>query len=175
MFTGFIEEIGRVASVSSNKLVVAANKVLKGMEPGDSISVNGSCLTVTNLNSNSFYVDIMAETLKRTNLGLLHTEDSVNLERALTLGKLLGGHLVQGHVDATGRVISVRREEGTTMMMIDDRLIQSCSCKAFDANVIISMSNQHVMTRRQSPAESLYNRSARLTSSHQVGSVSGSH
>jgi|TARA_B100001971_G_C18249328_1_gene576906 riboflavin synthase len=119
VFTGFIEEIGRVASVSSNKLVVAANKVLKGMEPGDSISVNGSCLTVTNLNSNSFYVDIMTETLKRTNLGLLHTEDSVNLERALTLGKLLGGHLVQGHVDATGRVISVRREEGTTMMRFE--------------------------------------------------------
>ncbi len=119
MFTGFIEEIGRVTSVSSNKLVVAANKVLKGMEPGDSISVNGSCLTVTNLNSNSFYVDIMTETLKRTNLGLLHAEDSVNLERSLTLGKPLGGHLVQGHVDATGRVVSVRQEDETTMMRFE--------------------------------------------------------
>jgi len=107
MFTGIVEEIGRVISAQSGKLVVAAGDVLQGMELGGSINVNGACLTVTSLNANSFSVDIMPETLKRSNLGLLSAGDKVNLERPLALGGRLGGHLVQGHVDATGRVISV--------------------------------------------------------------------
>ncbi len=119
MFTGFIEEIGRVTSVSSNKLAIAASTVLKGMKLGGSISVNGACLTITNLNTNSFSVDIMPETLKRTNLGLFHTEDELNLERPLTLDKPLDGHLVQGHVDATGRVASVSQEDETTMIRFE--------------------------------------------------------
>lgn len=113
MFTGIIEEIGKVTQVSSNKLVIAAGKVLKGLEPGGSISVNGACLTITNLNKGSFSVDITQETLKRTNLGLLHTGDEINLERPLTLDKPLGGHLVQGHADATGRVASISQEDET--------------------------------------------------------------
>ncbi len=119
MFTGIIEEIGRVTQVSSNKLVIAACKVLRGMELGGSISVNGTCLTITNLNSNSFSVDITQETLKRTNLGLLHAGDELNLERPLTLDKPLGGHLVQAHVDATGRVASVRQEDETIMIRFE--------------------------------------------------------
>ncbi len=119
MFTGIIEEIGRVTQVSSNKLVIAAGKVLRGMELGGSISVNGTCLTITNLNSNSFSVDITQETLKRTNLGLLHAGDELNLERPLTLDKPLGGHLVQAHVDATGRVASVRQEDETIMIRFE--------------------------------------------------------
>jgi len=107
MFTGIVEEIGRVISAQSGKLVVVAGDVLQGMELGGSINVNGACLTVTSLNANSFSVDIMPETLKRSNLGLLSAGDKVNLERPLALGGRLGGHLVQGHVDATGRVISV--------------------------------------------------------------------
>ena len=107
MFTGIVEEIGRVISAQSGKLVVAAGDVLQGMELGGSINVNGACLTVTSLNANSFSVDIMPETLKRSNLGLLSAGDKVNLERPLALGGRLGGHLIQGHVDATGRVISV--------------------------------------------------------------------
>ncbi len=119
MFTGIIEEIGRVTLASSNELVIAAGSVLKGMKMGGSISVNGVCLTITNLNAGSFSVDITSETLKRTNLGLLHVGDEVNLEGPLTLSKPLGGHLVQAHVDATGKVTSVTREDETTMIRFE--------------------------------------------------------
>lgn len=107
MFTGIIEEVGRVGSFQSGKLTIAATGVLYGMKLGGSIAVNGACLTITNLDTTSFTVDIMSETLKRTNLGLLRTGDEVNLERPLALGGQLGGHLVQGHVDDTGRVASI--------------------------------------------------------------------
>ncbi len=107
MFTGIIEEIGRIASAQSNNLVISASDVLQGIELGGSIAVNGVCLTVINFDSNSFSVDIMPETLKQTNLGLLCAGDEVNLERPVTLRKPLGGHLVQGHIDGTGRVTSI--------------------------------------------------------------------
>jgi len=107
MFTGIVEEVGRVTSAQPGKLVISASHVLQGMELGGSIAVNGVCLTVTSFNTNSLSVDIMLETLKRTNLGLLSAGDEVNLERPLTLEKPLGGHLVQGHVDDTGRVASI--------------------------------------------------------------------
>ena len=107
MFTGIVEEVGRVTSAQSGKLVLSVSHVLQGMELGGSIAVNGVCLTVTSFNTNSLSVDIMLETLKRTNLGLLSAGDEVNLERPLTLEKPLGGHLVQGHVDDTGRVASI--------------------------------------------------------------------
>jgi riboflavin synthase len=110
MFTGIVEEIGRVTSAQPGNLVITASQVLQGMEVGGSIAVNGVCLTVTSLDSNAFSVDIMPETLGRTNLGLLGAGDEVNLERPLTLEKQLGGHLVQGHIDNTGRVTSVTRD-----------------------------------------------------------------
>jgi len=108
VFTGIIKEVGRVISAQPRSLVIAASDVLPGMEPGGSIAVNGACLTVTHFDAASFSVEVMPETLKRTNLGLLSAGDRVNLERPLALGGELGGHLVQGHVDATGRVASVR-------------------------------------------------------------------
>ena len=108
MFTGIVEEVGRVTSAQLGKLVISASEVLQGIEPGGSIAVNGVCLTITSFDTSSFSVDIMLETLKRTNLGLLSAGDEVNLERPLTLEKPLGGHLVQGHVDDAGRVASVR-------------------------------------------------------------------
>jgi riboflavin synthase len=110
MFTGIIEEVGRVASARGGSFVIAASRALQGMEPGSSIAVNGACLTVTSFNNKSFSVDIMPETLERTNLGRLSAGDGVNLERPLALGERLGGHLVQGHVDATGKVTSVIRD-----------------------------------------------------------------
>jgi len=110
MFTGIVEEVGRVTSAPSGKLVISASEVLRGVELGGSMAVNGVCLTITSFNTSSFSVDIMLETLKRTNLGLLSAGDEVNLERPLTLGKPLGGHLVQGHVDDTGRVASITWE-----------------------------------------------------------------
>jgi len=107
VFTGIIEEVGRVTSAQSKNLIIAASQVLREMKLGESIAVNGVCLTITNLNTNLFFVDIMLETLRRTNLGLLSAGDEVNLERPLSLGGRLGGHLVQGHVDTTGRVDSI--------------------------------------------------------------------
>ena len=116
MFTGIIAEVGRVTSVQTGKLVIAANDILQGMELGDSMDVNGVCLTITGLTANSFSVDIMPETLERSNLGLLTAGGKVNLERPLAIGGPLGGHLVQGHVDATGRVASIRWD-GEAMIM----------------------------------------------------------
>ena len=116
MFTGIVEEIGKVTSAQAGNLVITANDVLPGIERGGSIAVNGVCLTVTDFNNNSFSVDVMPETLKRTNLGLLRAGDRVNLERPLALDGRLGGHLVQGHVDDTGRVASVI-PEGEAMLI----------------------------------------------------------
>jgi len=110
MFTGIIEEVGSVRSALPGRLVIAATKVLEDTKKGDSIAVNGACLTVTELSSDSFSVDVMPETLRRTNLGLLRPGDGVNLERPLAVGGRFGGHFVQGHVDDTGRVVSATRE-----------------------------------------------------------------
>ncbi|MBA7473363.1 Riboflavin synthase [subsurface metagenome] len=107
MFTGIVEEVGKVTAASAGKLVITASEVLGGMELGGSIAINGACLTITSFDNKSFSVDVMPETLKRTNLGLLRAGDGVNLERPLALGGELGGHLVQGHVDGTGKVTSV--------------------------------------------------------------------
>ncbi len=119
MFTGIIEEVGRVTSAQAGNLVIAASNVLQGTELGESIAVNGVCLTVTNFDASSFLVDIMPETLKRTNLGLLHAGDRVNLERSLALGGRMGGHLVPGHVDDTGRVASVMQGGGAMLIRFE--------------------------------------------------------
>lgn len=116
MFTGIVAEAGRVVSVTAEKLVIAAGGVLKGMQPGGSIAVNGVCLTVTDCDGKSFSVDVMPATLKRTNLGRLRAGDSVNLERPLALGGELGGHLVQGHIDDTARIVSIT-QEGEALIM----------------------------------------------------------
>ena len=115
MFTGIIEEVGKVNSVPAGSLIIAASEVLSEMKRGGSIAVNGVCLTVTDFTTDSFSVDVMPETLKRTNLGLLSAGDRVNLERPVALGGQLSGHLVQGHVDDTGRVASVTWE-GESML-----------------------------------------------------------
>jgi riboflavin synthase len=116
VFTGIIEEIGTVASVPQGRLVINASKVLEGMQLGGSIAVNGACQTVTNFDNKSFSVDVMPETIKRTNLGLLRAGDRVNLERPLALGGELGGHLVQGHVDDTGKIASIVKEGDAILM-----------------------------------------------------------
>ena len=107
MFTGIVQEIGSIASAQPRKLAIVASDVPQRIELGASIAVNGVCLTITSFDTSSFSVDLLPETLKRTNLGLLHTCDRVNLELPLALGQPLGGHLVQGHVDATGRLASI--------------------------------------------------------------------
>ena len=118
MFTGIVEEIGIVKEASRDRLTFEACKVLEGTKVGDSIAVNGVCLTVVSLENHGFSVNVMPETLRRTNLGDLHYNDQVNLERALVLGRRLGGHLVLGHVDDTGEVMDVTSEEIAHIMKI---------------------------------------------------------
>jgi len=107
VFTGIVEEIGIVKSIRASQLTVSANTVLEGTQLGDSMAINGTCLTVTALSRDYFSVEVMPETLRRTNLGSLRPTSRINLERALMMGGRMGGHLVQGHVDATGRVLSL--------------------------------------------------------------------
>jgi riboflavin synthase len=118
LFTGIIEEIGVVKEIGRSRLAFGAHKVLDGAKVGDSIAVNGVCLTVVSLGNDGFGVDVMPETLRCTNLGRLDYGDHANLERALALGWRLGGHLVLGHVDNTGEVLDVSSEEGARIMRI---------------------------------------------------------
>ena len=110
MFTGIVEEVGTIRSAQLGRLVVSAKTVIEDTKKGDSIAVNGACLTVTELSSDSFSVDVMPETLRCTSLGLLRPGDAVNLERALAVGSRMGGHFVQGHIDGVGKVLSATRE-----------------------------------------------------------------
>jgi riboflavin synthase len=107
MFTGIVEEVGRLRERRPGGLAIDATLVLDRTQLGDSICVNGVCLTVTEAGSHWFTVDTVPETLRRSNLGLLTPGETVNLERALAADGRFGGHIVQGHVEATGTVISV--------------------------------------------------------------------
>jgi riboflavin synthase len=118
MFTGIVEEVGIVRGISPERLTVEAKKVLDGTETGDSIAVNGACLTVTTIGKDNFYVDVMPETVRRTNLGRLHYGNPVNLERAMPAEGRFGGHFVQGHVDDVGKVLSLQSEEGAVIARI---------------------------------------------------------
>lgn len=118
MFTGIIEEVGTVKRVVSGSISgvieICASKVLEGTKIGDSIAVNGVCLTVTSMNPNGFTADVMPETLRRTNLGKLKTGDQVDLERAMAANGRFGGHMVTGHIDGTG-ILLQKREEGNAV------------------------------------------------------------
>lgn len=122
MFTGLVEELGKVSTVSrgvhSIRLTLAATIVLADVKLGDSIAVDGACLTVVEFSLNSFTVDIMPETYDRTTLSLRKTGDSVNLERALRLGDRMGGHIVSGHVDAIGELVSIRQRDNANILRI---------------------------------------------------------
>jgi len=118
MFSGIVEEVGRVRELGSHHISVAAHTVLTDTRVSDSISVSGVCLTVTGVDSESFSADVMPETLRRTNLGSLTPGDLVNLERAVTPSTRLGGHIVLGHVDGVGRVLSMVSEESAVIMMV---------------------------------------------------------
>ena len=118
MFTGIVEEIGKVKGVSPGRLNIEASKVIDGTKPGDSISISGACLTVTSISNNDFCVEVMPETIRRTNLGRLQFGDAVNLERAVPADGRFGGHFVQGHVDDVGKVLSVKPEEGAFIARI---------------------------------------------------------
>nr|WP_163328350.1 riboflavin synthase [Desulfurobacterium thermolithotrophum] len=114
MFTGLVEEVGKVLSLKKSSqsavLKISCKKITEGTKIGDSISVNGVCLTVISFDQNSITFDVSAETLRRSNIGILKTNDFVNLERALRLSDRLGGHILQGHVDTTTKVVGIKRE-----------------------------------------------------------------
>jgi riboflavin synthase len=118
VFTGIVQEIGTIVSVTKDGLVINAGQVLGGMQIGGSIAVNGVCLTVTRCDGKSFAVDVMPETLKKTNLGTSSIGDRVNLERPLVFNGEIGGHLVQGHIDETGKVVQVTQEGEAVLMRL---------------------------------------------------------
>ena len=114
MFTGIIEELGKIASFEKNangaKIKISANIVIKDANEGDSIAVNGVCLTALDIKSESFAADVSGETLDKSTLGSLKNGSPVNLERAVTPSTRLGGHIVQGHVDASGKFLQAIQE-----------------------------------------------------------------
>ena len=115
MFTGIIEEIGIIQAVhhgpASSLLTIRAEKVLEDVKDGDSIAVNGVCLTVTSHGSSYFTADVMHETLNRSSLGNLRQGSPVNLERAMAAGGRFGGHIVSGHIDGTGTIAAIRQDD----------------------------------------------------------------
>lgn len=110
MFSGIIEEVGKVGSYDLERMTIEAHEVLADLKVSDSISVAGVCLTVVDLDERSFTVETVPETVRRSNLSSLKPGDGVNLERALSYGDRVGGHMVQGHVDATGSIRNMERD-----------------------------------------------------------------
>lgn len=123
MFTGIIEELGTIKRIalsgSYGQVTIRARKVLEGTKTGDSISVNGICLTVTSLRTDEFTADIMAETVRRSSLSQAETGDPVNLERAMAADGRFGGHIVSGHIDGTGKIIRYRKEENAVWVEVE--------------------------------------------------------
>lgn len=122
MFTGIVEEIGTVVSVSQGakaaKLTLQGNLIFEDMHIGDSIAVNGVCLTVTEKTSNTFIVDVMPETLRRSSLGILSKGSKVNMERAMAANGRFGGHIVSGHIDGTGEIERFVKEDNAVWVTV---------------------------------------------------------
>ena len=122
MFTGIVEELGALVGIQrgagSARITLSAAKILEDAHIGDSISVNGVCLTVTDLSNKAFTADVMPETLSKTNLGALKAGEPVNLERALSFGGRLGGHLVSGHIDGVGLLTGLEKQDIATLITI---------------------------------------------------------
>ena len=115
MFTGIVEEVGYIRGVKkgvkSAVLLIGAEKILDDIHEGDSIAVNGICLTVTSFNEEGFTVDVMHETLNRSSIGNVRTGSAVNLERAMQVGGRFGGHIVSGHIDGTGVIVDIQKDD----------------------------------------------------------------
>ena len=118
MFTGIVEEMGVVASLTGPRLSLRASTVMEGMKLGDSIALNGACLTVVSQDDGEFCVELSPETLRRTSFANLKAGQGVNLERPLAVNDRLGGHIVQGHVDGTGRIVSSKLEADSIILRV---------------------------------------------------------
>lgn len=123
MFTGIVEEIGEVLNIykgiKSSTINVKCKVILENISIGDSICTNGVCLTVTDFKNHMFVADVMPETMRKTNLGSLKPGDKVNLERALTLNKRLGGHIVSGHIDGIGVIDGIDKEDNAYWITVN--------------------------------------------------------
>ncbi len=130
MFTGIVEEIGEIAAVASGaksaRLTIKGDMIFSDLKLGDSVSVNGVCLTATEINGKTFTADVMAETMRRSNLGMLKKGSRVNLERAMAADGRFGGHIVSGHIDGTGIVRSFEREDNAVWLTVtaDEKLMR---------------------------------------------------
>ena len=118
MFTGIVEEVGIIAKISDTAMTVQASTITEDLKLGDSIAVNGTCLTAVEFSRTEFSVDLSPETIRRTSLGQLSQVSMVNLERALMASDRMGGHIVQGHVDGTGRVVSIKPDGDSIVFRI---------------------------------------------------------
>ncbi|MCK4679119.1 MAG: riboflavin synthase [Bacteroidales bacterium] len=153
MFTGLIEEIGTIVSIKrgsmSSKITIAANLILTDVKPGDSICTDGVCLTVIDFDKRHFTVDVMAETIRRTTFQNLQPGNKVNLERALKVGDRLGGHMVTGHVDGTGVISQMEKEDNSVWVTIeaDARLLRYVIQKGSIATDGISLTVAYVDER----------------------------
>lgn len=119
MFTGIVEEVGTIKKIGNGFLVIQGNKILSGTQLGDSIAVNGVCLTVVKIEKNEFTVDVMNETLNRSNLAMLSCSSHVNLERAMSAEGRFGGHFVSGHIDGTGRISKIQKDGNAIWFYIE--------------------------------------------------------
>lgn len=123
VFTGIIEEVGTIGAIEArgagSRIRVNARTVLEGTRPGDSISTNGVCLTVTTLGTDHFTADVMPETISRTSFAELRPGSPVNLERAAVLGERIGGHLVSGHIDGTGTIASITQDSDAVRLFVN--------------------------------------------------------
>lgn len=122
MFTGLVEEVGKIRSIGRKGeamvLGISAKRVTEDLNIGDSVAVNGVCLTATSIEASGFLVDVMPETFRRTNLKLLGNGSRVNLERAMSAQGRFGGHIVQGHVDGTAHITSIKRDQNAVVFEI---------------------------------------------------------
>lgn len=123
MFTGIVEEIGKIQNVKKNikssVLTIQGNKIFEDIHIGDSISVNGVCLTVTSFNNNTFTADVMNETISRSSLGKLNNGSYVNLERAMSANGRFGGHIVSGHIDGIGKVVNIKKDDNAIWYTVE--------------------------------------------------------
>jgi len=126
MFTGIIETVGVVAKCDASSLFIKADKILDGTHIGDSIAVNGVCLTVTRLTEGGFYADVMPETFSRSNLGELTAGSCVNLERAMAADGRFGGHIVSGHIDGRGKITKIKNDGNAVRFWIaaDEKILR---------------------------------------------------
>ena len=119
MFTGIVEELGKILKISDSEISIQADIVLPDLNVKDSIAVNGVCLTVVEKNQDNFLVNVVPETLRRTNLKELYVDSPVNLERSVVYGGRIGGHLVQGHVDGTGEISAIIPDGDAKLIVVN--------------------------------------------------------